>query len=117
MAKVVLALGASHAPQINIPPAMWTIHGEGDKTETTDMFLPDLRAVSYEEALAQADPAIAQEINQETWQVRWDACQAGVAGVRQALVDTNPAWQCLWPPDHSTQLIFQTWDRPSFPDP
>ena len=52
MVSVVLGLGASHAPQINIPPAMWAIHGEGDKTETTDMFLPDMRAVSYEEALA-----------------------------------------------------------------
>lgn len=105
MAKVVLGLGASHAPQINIPPAMWTIHGEGDKTETTDMFLPDMRAVSYEEALAQANPNLAKEINAETWQTRWDACQNGVDGVRQALIDANPDVLVMFAADLSALFL------------
>ena len=90
MANVILGIGASHAPQINIPPEMWKIHGDGDKTETTDMFLPDMRAVSYEEALGQADPKIATEINPITWQTRWDACQSGLGIVRKALIDADP---------------------------
>ena len=69
---------------------MWKIHGDGDKTETTDMFMPDMRAVSYEQALGQADPKIATEINSTTWQTRWDACQNGLANVRKALIDADP---------------------------
>ena len=105
MASVVLGLGASHAPQINIPPAMWAIHGEGDKTETTDMFLPDMRAVSYEEALAQADTSLANEVNLETWQARWDSCQNGVASVRQALVDADPDVLVMFAADLSALFL------------
>jgi len=105
VAKVVLGLGASHAPQINIPPAMWTIHGEGDKTETTDMFLPDMRAVSYEEALTHADPSLAKEINAKTWQTRWDACQEGVAGVNKALVDADPDVLVMFAADLSALFL------------
>ena len=89
MAQIVLGLGTSHSPQLSTPPDLWRNHGERDK-RNPDLRKPDGRVYTYEEVLASASPSLQKELTPDTWQVRYDACQKGIAQVGATLADVAP---------------------------
>jgi hypothetical protein len=89
MAQIVLGLGTSHSPQLSTPPELWRNHGERDK-RNPDLRKPDGRVYPYEEVLASASPSLQKELTPDAWQVRYDACQKGIAQVGATLADVAP---------------------------
>jgi len=89
MAQIVLGLGTSHSPQLSTPPDLWRNHGERDK-RNPDLRKPDGRVYTYEEVLASARPSLQKELTPDTWQVRYDTCQKGIAQVGATLADVAP---------------------------
>lgn len=90
MARIVLGLASSHTPQLNTPPEMWTLHGENDKTNPW-LFDRTGKRVSYDEALAAADPGLpARELTPEKQRERHAAAQQAVARLQETLAEAAP---------------------------
>ncbi|HEX6513233.1 MAG TPA: extradiol ring-cleavage dioxygenase [Chloroflexota bacterium] len=90
MAQIVLGLASSHTPQLSSPVETWPQHGENDKKNPW-LFDRQGRRVSYEEALAAADPGIAAgELNSDKQRQRHEAAQQAVARLQDALAEAAP---------------------------
>jgi 3-O-methylgallate 3,4-dioxygenase len=89
MARIVLGLATSHSPQLSTPPDLWPLHGERDKSNPGLLDTGGTH-VSYDELLAKADPSLAREITPEKWQVRYEACQKGIATLAKTLAQVSP---------------------------
>jgi 3-O-methylgallate 3,4-dioxygenase len=89
MARIVLGLGSSHSPQLSTPPDLWPLHAERDK-RNPGLFDTDGAHLSYNELLAKASPALAQEVTPEKWQARYEACQTGIAKLGETLARVSP---------------------------
>src|SRR5919199_1221362 len=89
MARIVLGLCSTHSPQLSTPAEVWPEHGHND---SRNPWLIDTRGrrLSYEEALAQADPGIADELAPDKHAARHARVQAAVARLQQALAETAP---------------------------
>jgi len=84
MADLVLGLGTSHSPMLNSPVAEYFRHGERDLRNPN---LLDKEGVptSYEQLLAQADPALAGELAPEIVAGRVEGCQRNVQRLSDAI--------------------------------
>jgi 3-O-methylgallate 3,4-dioxygenase len=89
MARIVLGLATSHSPQLSTPPDLWPLHGERDK-QNPGLLDTGGTPVSYDELLAKADPSLAGEISPEKWQMRYEACQQGIATLAKTLEQVSP---------------------------
>jgi 3-O-methylgallate 3,4-dioxygenase len=89
MAHIVLGLGTSHSPQLSTTPDIWPLHAERDQ-RNPDLRTPDGQVRSYDELMAQASPVLQKEVTPETWQARYQACQQGIARVRELLAEASP---------------------------
>lgn len=88
MAKIVLGLGASHAPSLSTPVEVWQKHSERDKVDHKLWFRG--QEYSYEELeAARAGEQIGPSITDEKWLEQYAACEAGVEAVRSALHDVK----------------------------
>jgi len=90
MAHIVLGLGTSHSPQLSIPAEAWDLRGEEDKKNPWFYTVPEGKHVTYEELLAQADPAITKELKPGVYKKRHEANQKGIRRVAEALEQANP---------------------------
>jgi hypothetical protein len=85
MAKVVLGVGTSHSPQLNVPWQSWQLMREKDETDTR----MDYKALVEKAKVAY--PNIEAELTPDKWEQRYTACQAGIKQLgtilRQADVD------------------------------
>lgn len=90
MAQIVLGLGTSHSPQLSTPAEKWPLRAELDTRRTNLYAPPDGKALSYEDLLAQADPAIIKEITPEKMEARAAANQRGIAKVAEAYASAAP---------------------------
>ena len=77
MAEIVFGVGASHSPLLNSPPEDYPKHAEIDASGRK---LLDKRGrpVTYGELLAEADPAIKDQIKPEVLTERSDACTVNI---------------------------------------
>ncbi len=90
MARIVLGLASSHTPQLSTPPELWPAHGENDKKNPW-LFDHSGRRVSYDEALATADPELPlRELASEKQRERHAATQRAVAKLQDSLAETAP---------------------------
>jgi Catalytic LigB subunit of aromatic ring-opening dioxygenase len=89
MAEIVLGLASSHAPQLEMPPNTWKAYGDGARTQPQHWYhgktysfpeLAELRAADHFE----------RECNEETFQLRWDACQKAIDHLAQTLARAKP---------------------------
>jgi hypothetical protein len=89
MARIVLGLCSTHSPQLSTPAEVWPEHGENDRRNP---WLIDTHGekLSYEQALAVADPAVESELTAEKHAARHSAVQAAVARLQQAMAETAP---------------------------
>lgn len=81
MAEIVLGIGTSHGPQLNMKPDLWPLLHEKDKVD---------RRIDYQALLAQARPGIEQDLTPEKWQERYDACHVALGKLRDKLTQARP---------------------------
>jgi 3-O-methylgallate 3,4-dioxygenase len=84
MADIVLGIGTSHSPLLNSPAEDYAKHAEIDMTKRK-LIDRNGRPVSYAELLAQADPAIREQIRPEVLEERAARCTADIARVAEAI--------------------------------
>ena len=66
MAEIVLGIGTSHSPMLFEPPEEWLDHGRSVDMQMKELCFPSSgEAVSYEDALARADPEITKLLEVE----------------------------------------------------
>jgi hypothetical protein len=90
MANLVLGLGTSHSPQLNLRPDVWAVRAEEDKRNPMLYRVPDGAHVTYEELLTTADPSIQKQLGEEVFQRRYEANERGIAMVAAALEEAAP---------------------------
>ena len=90
MAKITFGLGTSHSPMLSLSVELWPTLEESDKRNKQLFKPPTGQHMTYEELLAQADPAIGKSITPEIFQAQWEACQRGVDTLSQALNQASP---------------------------
>lgn len=89
MAEIVLGLASSHTPQMSTSAAFWKEHAARDE-RNTQLLGRDGRFHSYAELLADADPALAGELDAPVWQDKFDRAQAAVSMLTQRLAAAEP---------------------------
>ena len=96
MARIVLGIGTSHSPQLSIPWTKWNLLREKDETD---------RRLDYPALLKRAKPNIGQEITQEKWQQRFDACQKAIGVLGDMLRKANPDMVVMLGDDQHEQFL------------
>ncbi len=76
MAEVVLGIGTSHTPMLNLGPEDWPCFAELDRVRPH--FHKDGRPATYADLLALADPGIAAEITAERFKTRHAAAMTAL---------------------------------------
>ena len=90
MADIVLGIGTSHSPVLSLPVDLWPAYAEGDKRNPELLKPPHGEHLTYEQLLAQADPAIGKQITPEYFKAQYDACQRGIEALTQTLREVKP---------------------------
>ncbi len=88
MAEIVFGVGASHSPLLNSPPEDYPKHAEIDASGRK-LFDKRGRPVTYGELLAQADPAIKDQIKPEVLAQRSQACTDNIARLDKQIADAK----------------------------
>ena len=83
MAEVVLGVGTSHTPMLNLAPEDWPCFAELDRVRPH--LHKDGRPATYEDLLAVADPAIAAELAPARFKAKHAAAMAALAQLGDAL--------------------------------
>jgi hypothetical protein len=85
MAEIVLGIGTSHTPMLNLGPEEWSVFIELDRVRPH--FHKDGRKATYADLLAIADPAISAEITPERFAAKHEAAMAALARLAGELRD------------------------------
>ena len=63
MAEIVLGIGSSHGPQLNIPPDKWSVFLEKDQNDPR---------YNYKEVLKRANPEIRAQLSDEVFKKKYN---------------------------------------------
>lgn len=89
MAKIVLGIGSSHAPQLEMPPEKWREYGDRSRTQAQHWF--NGKKYSFEELVdLRRGDHFEKECTDEKFQARYDACQKAIAHLAETLDRVNP---------------------------
>src|SRR5581483_11689670 len=89
MAKVVLGIGSSHAPQLALPPEEWWRRAEADKNNPALWFHG--KTYRFDELVEErAASHFEQELSPETAQHRFNTCQQSIEVLARTLEEVNP---------------------------
>lgn len=89
MAEVVLGVASSHTPQLSTSAGFWSEHGARDRRNPR-LLGSDGRYRSYDEMLAEADPALSAELEPAVWRGKFDRAQAAIEALAQRLARAEP---------------------------
>jgi hypothetical protein len=89
VAELALGLASSHTPQLSTSADYWTEHGARDQRNPR-LLGADGRYHTYDELLANADPALAGEVQSPIWRGKFDRAQAAVEFLAQRLAAAEP---------------------------
>jgi 3-O-methylgallate 3,4-dioxygenase len=81
MAKLVLGIGASHAPQLGIPAEKWQLLREKDENDGR---------MNFAQMAKKPRPGMEKELTPEKWQKRYSDCMKALAGLRETLEKVAP---------------------------
>ncbi len=81
MANIVLGLASSHSGQLRIPPEKWRLLLEKDQKDPR---------YNYEEVLGKANPKIRNELTEDVFKKKYDACQKALSKLRETLSRASP---------------------------
>jgi 3-O-methylgallate 3,4-dioxygenase len=90
MAKIVVGLGTSHSPVLSTPPEAMPAYAENDKRNPQLLKPPHGKLKSFDELLAEADPAIADQVSPETFAAQHGRYQQAIATLEQQLAEAEP---------------------------
>jgi 3-O-methylgallate 3,4-dioxygenase len=88
MAQVVLGIGTSHTPQLSSGAINWEGHADRDR-RTKSFVGADGYDVTFDEALAAADPKIAGQLTMDVWKEKDARAQANLATLGKTLQDAE----------------------------
>ena len=89
MAKIVLGMASSHAPQLAMPPEQWRSYGDRSRTQKEHWYQG--KTYSFEELVdVRAESHFDQECTDEKFQSRYDACQRAIKHLASTLSTVKP---------------------------
>jgi hypothetical protein len=89
VAKIVLGMASSHAPQLAMPPDQWRSYGDRSRTQPQHWY--NGKTYSFEELVdLRAEGHFDQECTDEKFQQRFDACQRAIAHLSDTLAKVKP---------------------------
>src|SRR5579862_4920347 len=89
MAKIVLGIGSSHAPQLAMPPENWREYGDRARTMNGHWF--EGKTYSFPELVElRAHNHFEKECTDEKFQTRFNACQQAIAHLAETLNRVSP---------------------------
>jgi 3-O-methylgallate 3,4-dioxygenase len=83
MADIVIGIASSHTPQLSSGVDMWPDHAARDQRYS--LLGKDAAYHTYDELLAGADPAIADELRPEVWERKYQRAQTAIDSLSAAL--------------------------------
>lgn len=90
MAQVVLGFGTSHSPVLSTPPDRMPAYAERDKGNKQLLKPPHGAHMTYDELLANADPATIKEGAQPDFEGQYHRYQKAIARLEEAVARANP---------------------------
>lgn len=89
MAKIVLGIGSSHAPQLEMPPERWREYGDRARTQSRHWFQG--KTYSFEELVdLRREDQFERQCTDEKFRSRYDACQKAIAHLAETLDRAAP---------------------------
>jgi hypothetical protein len=89
MAKIVLGMASSHAPQLEMPPHNWLEYAEQGKRSPQHWF--EGKTYTYPELVElRKGDHFEKEITPEKFQARWDACQKAISHLSETMDRVAP---------------------------
>ncbi len=89
MAKIVLGMASSHAPQLEMPPHVWREYGDRGRQQAVHWF--NGKTYSFGElAELRAGDHFEKECTDEKFEARWNACQAAIGHLGDTLAKAKP---------------------------
>lgn len=95
MARIVLGLGASHSPQVNIPWTQWKLLWQKDESDSR---------LDYAGLLARARPGLARELEPARWEQQGTAAERALDLLGEKLRQANPDAVVVFGDDHHEQF-------------
>ena len=89
MADIVIGIASSHTPQLSSGVDMWSDHAERDRRNPR-LLGRDARYHTYDELLADADPALEKELEREVWEGKYQRCQEAIEALTAELARARP---------------------------
>jgi 3-O-methylgallate 3,4-dioxygenase len=106
MASIVGAFASSHTPLMSLPGQDWAKRAEDDKRNRELIRPSDGAHVTYDELLASADPAIANnELGEDVFCRKFAAIQQNLDALQCAFVQTDPDVVVLFGDDQDEMLF------------
>ena len=84
MADIVIGIAASHTPQLSSGVDMWFDHAERDRRNPL-LLGKDARYHTYDQLLADADPALKEELTPAVWDRKYQRCQDAIEALTACL--------------------------------
>jgi hypothetical protein len=89
MAKIVLGIGSSHAPQLALTPDQWWRRADFDKKNKALWYRG--KTYNFPELVEERSAAhFEKELSEESAQARFNTCQQSIATLAQTLEEVNP---------------------------
>jgi len=89
MAKIVLGMGSSHGPQLQIPPSEWSLRVTADRRNPQLWYQG--RTFSFPELVEErTDQHLERELTPELAEARWASCQRAIAHLGATLDRVAP---------------------------
>ena len=89
MAEIVLGMGSSHAPQLEMPPDTWRTYAQGNRRSNEHWF--EGKTYTFQELVdARAADHFEKECTDEKFQARWDSCQSAIKHLSETLEKAKP---------------------------
>ncbi|MEA2641611.1 MAG: 3-O-methylgallate 3,4-dioxygenase [Chloroflexota bacterium] len=89
MAKIVLGMGSSHSPQLQMPPPEWHRRTEADR-HNPQLWYQGQGYTFPELAEVRRDQHWERELGMDTYETRWNACQKAIAHLAETLDRVSP---------------------------
>ena len=111
MARIVLGIGSSHTPMLNLTAQQWQHRAAADYANS-ELNMSDGRRLSYEALLAERGPRYEADIALDVLSRKELACQAALDKLGDALAEANPDLVIIVGDDQAE--LFSQANQPAF---
>jgi len=111
MAQIVLGIGSSHTPMLNLTAQQWQHRAAADYANS-ELNMSDGRRLSYEALLAERGPCYEADIALDVLSRKELACQAALDTLGDALAEANPDLVIIVGDDQAE--LFSHANQPAF---